>query len=122
MIDLLPSVRHMIFGLSQMQREFLIDHVEGLCPFTSSDPMINRTRESLLKRKLIRYEPPVRNRLGRPDGTVLTDAGRKAMCVILGQYADDLVRALEKDTEVIEDRLLEALKRSVAQDSSKPEC
>lgn len=91
---MLPSQRDSVNRLSKLQREFLIDHVDGLRPF-ADQPVENATRAALLWRKLIRYEPPRTNRLGRPNGTVLTDDGREALGFILGCYADSLTRAIK---------------------------
>jgi hypothetical protein len=90
---MLPSLRSTIERLSKLQREFLIDHVDGIRPFADA-PVENATRGALLARKFICYEPPQRNRLGRPVGTVLTDTGREALSFILGDMADNLTRAL----------------------------
>lgn len=88
-----PSFEDMIRKLSKLQRDFLVDHVDGLRPFVDQ-PIENQTRESLVARKLVRYEPLARSQLGAPNGTMLTDAGREALCWLLGQYADALMRGI----------------------------
>lgn len=87
-----PSFLDMIWKLSKLQRDFLVDHVDTIKPFCDN-PIENMTRESLIVRKLVRYEPETRSRLGVPTGTVLTTEGRIALCTILGQYAEALMRA-----------------------------
>jgi len=95
---MLLSLEYVIKKLTKLQREFLIDHVDGMRPFIDQ-PVDNQVRESLITRHMIRYEPDIRSRLGRPDGTVLTDDGRSALGYVLGDYADALIRALEARQE-----------------------
>lgn len=77
--------------LSVTQWEFLADHFEGRrpiygrCTFWNED----RTRNSLLARKLIRVDPPA-NITPRPTHTVLTAKGHAVMCAALGLMADML--------------------------------
>ena len=95
---MLPSERSTVDKLSKLQREFLLGHdADGFRPFFN-DKQENDTRASLLARKLVRYEPPVKNKLGCPAGTILTDPlGRQARAVILGDYADALVMAMKAE-------------------------
>jgi hypothetical protein len=91
---MLPSQQAMVNKLSKLQREFLIEHHNGMRPFRNS-PIENTTRGSLIARKLITYHPPLRTLIGKPEGTVLTDPlGREAICMVLGAYADALVAVM----------------------------
>lgn len=90
---MLPSQATMIAKLSKLQRDFLISHVDGLRPFRN-EPTETRTRESLIEKELIEYDPKARSRLGIPQGTTLTDPlGRETVCMVLGWYADALERS-----------------------------
>jgi hypothetical protein len=84
--------------LSKLQREYLIEHCCGLHPFVN-EPLENATRRSLIERELIEYEPPIRSKLGIPQGTVLTDDGKEAVCAVLDQCAEALIRGLRSREE-----------------------
>ncbi len=100
---MLPSFRGMIMKLSSMQRTFLVSHYDGLRPFNDA-PVENATRSSLISRGLIRYQPDLRSRLGRPDGTVLTSPrGREAYHFIMEEYATYLIEALQKKQDAIDE-------------------
>ncbi len=116
---LAPSLALMIAKLSKLQREFLIDHVDGVRPFIDQQ-IENMTRESMIARGLVRYHPQSRSHLGRPDGTALTNDGREALCTILGQYADALCRAVtaRRLTEHTEANLLRILTETATHWSS----
>ncbi len=97
---MLPSQQSMVEKLSKLQRDFLIDHHNGLRPFSQTSTEV-RTCESLIERELIRYEPeppPGKERsLGKPDGTMLTDPfGREAFGLVISWYIEELVRINEK--------------------------
>jgi hypothetical protein len=97
---MLPSQQKMVEHLSKLQRDFLIDHHNGLRPFWRT-PTEMRTCESLIERELIRYEPeppPGKERLvGKSDGTMLTDPfGREAFGLVISWYIEELVRINEK--------------------------
>ncbi len=97
---MLPSQRAMVMKLSSHQREFLISHCRGMRPF-KDEPIENATRSALIRRKLIRYVPDGHSRLGIPDGTVPTNPfGRETICMILAEYADWLVEAIENEADV----------------------
>jgi hypothetical protein len=87
-----PSLLAMTVKLSKLQRDLLIEHVDGLHPFIDQ-PLENATRESLILRELICYEPATHSILGIPNGTRLTDPdGREALCFILECYWTGLLR------------------------------
>ena len=95
---MLPSEEVTINKLSKLQREFLIAHFEqgrdGFKPF-KEEKIENQTRESLVARGIVRYDPPKKGMLGCPRGTVLTDPlGRQAASMVLGWYADSLIEVL----------------------------
>jgi hypothetical protein len=91
---MLPSQQYAVAKLTKLQRDFLIDHVDGFKPF-HNERSENATRESLIARKLIRWEPEPIGSLGMPKGTVITDPlGREARAMILGWYADALIGAI----------------------------
>lgn len=93
---MLPSEQTIVERLSKLQRDLLIEHVrQDMRPFTTAQPE-SSTRASLILRGLIRYEPDDRSMLGVPEGTVLTERGRAAVCVVLGWYMDALVAAAER--------------------------
>ncbi len=89
-------IEDMVKKLSFHQRALLISHCDtGFRPF-HDEPVENKTRRSLIIRGLIRYEPRMPGRLGKPQGTVLTDPnGRDAACMVLGEMWDQLQHALD---------------------------
>jgi hypothetical protein len=93
---MLFSQERFVERLSKLQRELLIEHVrDHVRPF-SHDRDEAATRAGLISRGLIRWEPDTRSRIGVPDGTVLTELGREAVCLVLGWYIDALVVATER--------------------------
>lgn len=74
--------------LSSAQRDMLIAHIDGDVGIIRSFQAV--ARKALLARGLLRT-PSCHT--ARPAFTRLTDAGRQAVAVILGDYADALVRA-----------------------------
>ena len=78
--------------LSRYQREYLIDHIDGIRPVIVNNNIDNMARNALLGRNLIRYVP-AESISARPRGTALTELGRATLCALLGYYADQLVRA-----------------------------
>jgi len=96
-------------SLSQIQRECLIDHIDVGRPITHGGNE-DATRKALIKRKLIRLDPP--GSTITPTRTVLTDLGREMVGAILGYYADVLVKAKYLDAdrrESILSRILESV-------------
>jgi hypothetical protein len=75
--------------MSKQQRDSLIDHANGPQPIVIGPD--SATRSSLIARGLLRYE--THNRWKSPTHrTVLTEFGREVLCMVLGDYADALVR------------------------------
>lgn len=101
-------VVHVMKEFTPAQRDMLIDHIDGALEVSTS--RLVTVRRALLARKLIRPYPAGAI---RPRQTTLTEHGRCAVCRILGDYADALVRAgiLEQDDPV---RSLLKLSASIA--------
>lgn len=77
-----------IRALTNIQREMLISHIDGAVLIIRAD--YNKVLRALVLRGLLRPSSP---QTTRPRATILTDEGRRALGVILGDYADALVRA-----------------------------
>lgn len=75
--------------LSQAQREYLVDHIDGARPITA-ESVDAATRRALLHQELI-YVIPCGSQ--RPVKTALTDLGRATLGAFLGMEADRLRRA-----------------------------
>lgn len=75
--------------LTSLQREMLIDHIDGALDVTVRDPHRVQTRNSLMANKMLRPDGPGL----RPKTTVLTERGRYAVATLLAGYAEALVRA-----------------------------
>lgn len=88
--------RERILRLSDNQRKMLVAHIDktlavpGWAELVRYDRHESKTRTMLLKAKLIRGLPQYST---RPTHTTLTESGREAVCVILGDCADMLVQA-----------------------------
>jgi hypothetical protein len=92
---MLPSQEKMVIKLSKLQRDFLILHVDGLLRPFSDEPTETRTREALIEKELIEYDPKARSRLGIPQGTVRTDPlGREAICMVLSWEIEDVIHEM----------------------------
>lgn len=76
--------------LSITQREMLIAHIDREVDIVVAAPHLIPSRTALMNLGLLRRHPA--NAI-RPRQTALTEAGRHAVSVILGDYADALVRA-----------------------------
>lgn len=76
--------------LTSFQRNLLIDHIDGEVDVVMNDAHLVGVRNSLIKVGLLRGAT---NNTIRPRATVLTERGRMAVGMILGDYADALVRA-----------------------------
>lgn len=79
---------HVLREFTPAQRDMLVDHIDGALEVSTS--RLVQVRRSLLVRRLIRPYPAGAI---RPRQTTLTEQGRLAVCRILGDYADALVRA-----------------------------
>lgn len=86
--------------LTMLQRNLLIDHIDGEVDVVLSDPHKTQTRNAMMVLGLLRGTPSQAN---RPRATVLTERGRMAVAMILGDYADALVRAglLEQENPLL---------------------
>lgn len=73
--------------LSGTQRELLVDHIDQGAPVRPQQAL---TRSALLALDLIRSTRPHDR---HPRRTVLTEKGRMVLAMLLGQYADALVKA-----------------------------
>lgn len=76
--------------MTSMQRDLLIDHIDGELDVHLTNVHLINVRNSLMKIGLLRGAT---NNTTRPRTTVLTERGRMAVGIILGDYADALVRA-----------------------------
>lgn len=97
--------------LSRTQRNFLLRHIDGPYEMDDRDRQIVIARNVMLGAKLV-YGFPLGSL--KPRKTMLTDAGRQAVCAILGEAADALVRAglLEQENPIDALRRLQSLSRS----------
>lgn len=79
-----------VHRLTGAQRLLLIQHIDVAVPVDVTDQPRNMTRKSLMALGLLRGEPA---NVPKSRETVLTQAGRHAVGVLLGHYADALVAA-----------------------------
>lgn len=79
-----------VHRLTGAQRLLLIEHIDVAVPVDVTDQPRNMTRKSLMALGLLRGEPA---NVLKPRETVLTQAGRHAVGVLLGHYADTLIMA-----------------------------
>ncbi len=92
---MLPSQQRMVVKLSKLQRDFLLLHVDGLLRPFNNEPTETRTREALIEKELIEYDPKARSRLGIPQGTVRTDPlGREAICMVLSWEIEHVIHEM----------------------------
>ena len=82
------SPNTMARSMPKAQRDLLIRHINGPRPLAIGPEIY--TRNALVLRNLLRFDNPQNL---RPRATLLTDLGRETVCIILGDYADALVRA-----------------------------
>jgi hypothetical protein len=78
-------------NLSQYQRDVLLDHIDGAVDVSISNPHLLAVRYSLMKIGMLMASTPG-PAANRPRASVLTERGRMAVGMVLGQYADALVR------------------------------
>lgn len=93
-----------IRNLTQYQRDLLIDHIDAEVDVNTRDPHMVGVRNSLMRIGMLKGSTPGTI---RPRATVLTERGRMAVGMVLGQYADALARTGLVDR----DALLEGLRR-----------
>jgi hypothetical protein len=79
-----------IRNLSKYQRDLLIDHIDGELEVSVRDPHLTNVRNALMRIGLLRGTT---GGTIRPKSTVLTERGRMAVGMVLGDYADALARA-----------------------------
>jgi hypothetical protein len=91
-MSIFPSNNGIAHKLSAAQKEYLVDHLDGERSITNRNTNEIRTRGALLSRHFIHHKETITS---RPTATVLTDKGRDALCAILGEYAEQLMRAQE---------------------------
>lgn len=98
-----------IIRLPGAQQTMLVRHIDRAVPVDHGDQHA-ATRIALIAKGLLRGDPVG---VTRPRHTVLTEAGRHAVCVILARYADALVAAgfLDRDAEEAAAERLRALRR-----------
>jgi hypothetical protein len=80
----------MVNELKVSLRNLLIEHATGPQPIIRGPE--EHSRAALLRRELIRYE--WQNGVAAsafPKATALTELGREVVCIILGDYADQIV-------------------------------
>ena len=76
--------------LTKSQRDLLIMHIDGPFELSPETRHLIPARVALLARRMILGIP---HGTIRPRHTALSDAGKQAICAILGEAADHLVRA-----------------------------
>lgn len=76
--------------LTTYQRDLLVDHIDGEMDVVTANRHLTGVRNSLMRVGLLKGATPNTN---RPRCTVLTERGRMAVGMILGECADALVRA-----------------------------
>jgi hypothetical protein len=76
--------------LTVCQRNMLIGHIDGEVDVTICDPHKVQSRNALIGQGYLRGSP---TGAVRPRTTVLTERGRAMLGMVLGDYADALIRA-----------------------------
>ncbi len=105
-----------IRNLTAHQRNMLIDHIDGPVDVVASDGHRVQCRGALMRMRLLRGTPPG---AVRPRHTVLTEDGRMAVAITLGDYADALIRAglLEQENPL---QVLQGLKAAWREEPTAP--
>jgi hypothetical protein len=100
--------------LSANQRDLLIDHIDGPLDVSVHDSHTVQCRNGLIASGLLRGSPTGEP---RPRQTVLTERGRMTVALVLGYYADALIRAglLEQENP------LEVFQRLKAEGKMEPD-
>lgn len=96
--------------ISRTQRDFLLKHVDGPHEMDERDRQVVKAKNAMLRAGLVQGVP---RGDPRPRTTELSDAGRQAVCAILGEAADALLRAglLEHSDPVAALRRLRTFRR-----------
>jgi hypothetical protein len=76
--------------LTAHQRDLLIDHIDGPVDVSVHNVHTVQCRNALIGYGLLRGTP---TDAPRPRHTALTERGRMAVAIVLGDYADGLIRA-----------------------------
>lgn len=84
--------------MTELQRNLLIDHIDGPIDVALNNSALVQTRLALLKTDLLRGAPQGSI---RPRRTALTERGRMVLAILLGHYADSLIRAGMLEREAI---------------------
>lgn len=105
--------------LSSYQRGLLIDHIDGQVAVRLVDNLV-MARKALIDAGLLIGIPA---NTARPRYTSLTERGRMAVAMILGDYADALVRSglLEQENPLNVLRQLQATRKSPDYSGYSPE-
>lgn len=105
--------------LSSYQRTLLIDHIDGQVGVRLVDNLV-MARKALIEAGLLIGVPAGTM---RPRYTSLTERGRMAVAMILGDYADALVRSglLEQDNPLQALRQLQASRQAPEYSGYSPE-
>jgi hypothetical protein len=77
-----------ISKLTALQRDMLVNHIDGTVDVTLNDHNLVQVRGSLLKNGMLKGATPF-----RPRVTMLTERGRYALAAVLANYAEALVLA-----------------------------
>lgn len=77
--------------------EVMMDHVDGTAPMTL-DPVRLMAVSECIARDLLQFKEV---RSFRPSNTIITEAGREALCIVLAEYADTLTQAVFEVEDVM---------------------
>lgn len=124
----MPFIPSMGLKLTQTQADFLIDNAVNIRRPITHYLNEDATRRVLIEEKLIRYNENGSAQRITPRYTTVTEKGREAACAILGNMADQLVKAGYKvDRPVIAfghirdvEKILHTTTRHVQEDSNDP--
>lgn len=89
-MSIAPLSESSIRKLSISQRNLLISHIDGPVDVTVVDFHQTQPRRALMDLGMLRGSPAGTI---RPRATALTERGRMAVAMVLGEYADALIRA-----------------------------
>ena len=81
-----------IYKLTSLQRELLIEHIDGPIDVSVRKAHMIPVRNSLIGNGMLRGDSSGPH-MPRPRTTILTDYGRHAVAAILSMYAEALVKA-----------------------------
>lgn len=85
--------------LTVYQRDMLVSHVDGAVDVVLDNHHLVNVRNSLMRIGMLRGDSTHGIKSIRPRTTVLTDRGRLALAMLLGNYADALTKAGLLDQE-----------------------